>query len=233
MKFLAVTHHERTRPGVFRDAIEDAGHEIDIWCMPDATGAPNVERYAGVIVFGGNMHVDQEAEHPWLREEDAFLRDLLASRIPTLGICLGAQLLVKALGGRVFGAAEPELGWTHVELDVAAADDLVIGVLPRHFPALNWHVDTWALPERDRAMQLARSARYPQAFRVGPSAWGVQFHPELTRPQIRSFLEREVSDHREREAMWREIDAGMDEWNALGRSLCRAFVSSSVAVTRR
>jgi GMP synthase-like glutamine amidotransferase len=150
--------------------------------------------------------------------------------VPTLGVCLGSQLLVKAIGGSVFGAAEPEKGWTPVELTDAAESDPVFGALPRRFHALNWHVDTWTLPDGDGTVEIAeiaRSDRCPQAFRIGDSAWGVQFHPEVRRTRIRVWLERDVADDAERDAIWRELEAGLDEWEALGKALCAAFVRAA------
>ena len=227
MKVLAVTHGPNVGPGVFRDAIEEAGHELDEWSMLGGSAPPSVEGYGGMIVFGGAMHADQEEQHPWLREEDAFLRGLLERRVPTLGVCLGAQLLVKAIGGPVFRAPTPEKGWMHVELTDAADDDPVIGALPRRFLAFDWHEYTWRLPEHDGAVELARSERYPQAYRIGERAWGIQFHAEVNRPIVRSWLDDFESGYPDRDAVWREIDAHMDEWNELGRSLCTAFVAAA------
>ena len=84
-----------------------------------------------MLVFGGAMHADQDEHHPWLREEDDFLRHLLGLRVPTLGVCLGAQLLAKASDADVRPADEPEIGWYDVELTDAAADDPIFAELPR------------------------------------------------------------------------------------------------------
>lgn len=229
MKVFAVTHSERTDPGVFRDAIESAGHELEVWNMVEQERAPKVDLNDAVIVFGGDMSVGSYDENPWLRAEEVLLRELLARRVPTLGVCFGAQLLVSAVGGDVFRAPEPELGWTPVELGDAAADDPVVGALPRRFAALNWHIDTWTLPASNAAVELARSERYPQAHRVGTCAWGVQFHPEVTGPIMRRLVDREVPDDKEAARVWAEIDAGIGEWNSLGRRLCTAFVGFAAA----
>ena len=200
MRLLAITHTPTTDLGVFRDVIKESG-----------------------MVFGGPMHTHDQEQHPWIRDEATFLRGLVERQIPTLGVCFGAQLLVQTIGGSVFGAPEAEKGWTTVELTEAAEDDPLIGTLPRRFLAFNWHVDTWTLP-RSGAVELARSERCPQAHRIGRCAWGVQFHPEVNRSIAHSWVERAASDYVDIDAMWRDIDAHMDVWNALGKSLCATFV---------
>ena len=207
MRFLAVTHGANVGPGVFRDAIEEDGHSLDEWSMLDGAAPADADGYAGVIVFGGSMHVDQEQQHPWLREEDAFLRGLLEREVPTLGVCLGAQLLVQAIDGPVFRAPEPEKGWMDVELTEAARGDPVFGSLPRRFVAFDWHEYTWALPDRAGVVELGRSKRYPQAYRIGDAAWGIQFHAEVDRPIVRSWLDTFEASYPEKDRMRREIDA--------------------------
>ena len=135
------------------------------------------------MVFGGAMHVDQEAHHPWLREEEQYVRTLLDRRVPLLGVCLGAQMVAKAAGARVGPAAEPEIGWCDVDRKV---DDPVLGVLPARFPAFQWHFYAFDVPAD--AAELARSRVCPQAFRLGEQAWAVQFHPEVTREIVAGWV---------------------------------------------
>ena len=107
-----------------------------------------------------------------------------------LGICLGAQLLAKAAHAPVYPAAEPEIGWYDVELTDAAAEDPVLGAPARQrFEAFQWHYYTYGVPAG--AVELARSAVCTQAFRLGDSAWGVQFHPEVTLAQVESWVDEE------------------------------------------
>ena len=99
MRVLAIVHQRDAGPGVFAEAVAAAAGTLDIW-LPAETDAPPAaaEGYDAVMVFGGAMHVDQEAEHPWLRDEKGLLRDLLDRGTPLLGVCLGAQLVAEAAG---------------------------------------------------------------------------------------------------------------------------------------
>jgi GMP synthase-like glutamine amidotransferase len=98
---------------------------------------------------------------------------------PFWGTCLGAQLLASALGARVYAGPAPEVGVLAVDLTRAGADDPVLGGLPASIDTLQWHGDTFDLPEG--AVLLASSPAYPhQAFRVGRAAYAAQFHLEVT-----------------------------------------------------
>ena len=114
--------------------------------------------------------------------------------VPTLGVCLGAQLLALAAGGSVYpGADGPEIGWSYVELSSGRADDALLAGLPERVPVLHWHGDTFDPPPD--AEHLAHSDRYPnQAFRLGPVAWGLQFHLEVTLAAVEGFLREFTAD---------------------------------------
>jgi GMP synthase-like glutamine amidotransferase len=168
------------------------------------------------------MHADQDGHHPWLREENLFLQRLLDTGMPVLGICLGAQLLAKAAHADVGPVDEPEIGWYTVELTEAAADDPLLGRLPARFAAFQWHYYGHGLPAG--AVELARSSVCTQAFRLGDSAWGVQFHPEVTLEQVEGWLEEDEPIPLDRERLLADTRERIDAWNELGRTLCSAFV---------
>jgi GMP synthase (glutamine-hydrolysing) len=220
MDVLAVIHGEKVRAGVFGDVVAERGHRLDEWSLASGTSLPRpLDAYGAVLVFGGAMHADQEGHHPWLREENFFLQRLLDLHKPVLGICLGAQLLAKAAHSDVGPAAEPEIGWYDVELTDDAADDPLLGGLPPRFETFQWHYYTYKVPAG--AVELARSRVCTQAFRLGDSAWGVQFHPEVTLDQIEGWMEEDepvpdslLDDTRER----------IGAWNDFGRNLCSTFV---------
>ena len=102
---------------MFADAVHARGMSLDTW-LPAETDAPpgDPAAYDAVMVFGGAMHADHEERHPWLRDVKALLRDLLERGVPTLGVCLGAQLLAEAAGAQPRRASRPEIGWHDVEL---------------------------------------------------------------------------------------------------------------------
>jgi GMP synthase (glutamine-hydrolysing) len=147
------------------------------------------------------------------------MQRLLDVRKPVLGICLGAQLLAKAAAAQVGPASEPEIGWFPVELTSDAAEDPVLGGLPSRFEAFQWHYYAHDLPAG--AVELARNEICTQAFRLGESAWGVQFHPEVTLAQVESWANE---DEPVPDDLLDETRERIGAWNELGKSLCDAFV---------
>jgi GMP synthase (glutamine-hydrolysing) len=222
MKVLAVTHGPSVGPGVFADAVRDAGHELAEWRVQLGGKAP--EGADAVIVFGGAMHPDEEERHGWLKPELHWLDGLLVSGKPLLGICLGSQLVARAAGADVFRATEPEVGWLPVELTEAAASDPVAASLPRRFDAFQWHHYTHTLPAG--AVELARSPVCTQAFRLG-DAWGVQFHPEVRAEQVEAWVSEDPEDVSDVDALIAATHARISGWNELGRDLCRAFLAAA------
>jgi GMP synthase (glutamine-hydrolysing) len=219
---LAVIHGRRARSGVFGDAVEKRGHELDEWSLAWTDPPPRpLDDYGAVLVFGGAMHADQDDRHPWLREETLFLRRLLASGTPVLGVCLGAQLLARAAHAPVGPASEPEIGWHEVELTPEAADDPILSRLPSRFEAFQWHFYNYGVPAG--AVELARSPVCTQAFRLG-SAWGIQFHAEVTGAQVARWLAEDDAAGKEVEALARATEERIADWNDLGRDLCAGFL---------
>jgi GMP synthase (glutamine-hydrolysing) len=231
VRVLSVIHGTNAGGGVFYEAIEGAGHRYDEWSLAWGTPPPVViEDYEAVIVFGGSMHADQDDRHPWLRDEDDFIRGLLERRVPLLGVCLGIQLIAKASGAAVYPLPDgPEIGWLPIELADAAADDPVFGGLASRLDAFGWHYYTYDLPTA--ATELARSARCNQAYRLGDAAWGIQFHAEVTLETVRLWLDdkEEFPIHLDRDELWAETQKRIGAWNDLGRGLCDAFLEVASA----
>ena len=121
----------------------------------------------------------------WETIYGGFVRPSTAG-IPLLGICLGSQLLAKAFGAKVYPGPIKEIGWYPLALTVAAAEDRLFAGCGPKFTVFQWHGDTFDLP---RAVHLAQSPLYRnQAFRIGPSAYGLQFHIEMTSEMIEDWL---------------------------------------------
>jgi GMP synthase (glutamine-hydrolysing) len=223
VRVLSIVHGSDARTNLFGQVAEERGHELDEWSFAWETPPPRpIDAYDAVMVFGGAMHADQDDRHPWLRDETMLLQELLDRRAPLLGVCLGAQLLAKAAHARVYAAEEPEIGWHDVELTDAADSDPIFSRLPRSFSAFQWHYYTYDVPAG--AVELARSRRCTQAFRLGESVWGVQFHPEVTGPQVELWLASEHGNGVPRAAIAAETKTRIGEWNELGRGLCGAWL---------
>jgi GMP synthase (glutamine-hydrolysing) len=223
---LSIVHPGDAGTELFAPAVVEAGHRLDEWSFAaEAPPAQLLDSYDAVLVFGGSMHVDQDDQHPWLRDESDWLRVLLERPVPTLGICLGSQLLAQAAGARVGPLPEPELGWREVALTDAGAADPVLSALPPRFVALQWHHYGHELP--DGAVALAHSSASLQGFRLGDTCWGVQFHPEVTEPQLERWIGSKSDLPADPEALLTETRERIGDWNELGRSLCRSFLAAA------
>jgi len=145
---------------------------------------PELPDTEAVIVLGGDMGANDDGRHPFLTPLKAFMRVLVDKEIPYLGICLGGQLLAAALGADVTSNVHGEKGTCSVSLTGAGAEDRLFRGVSREFVSFQWHDDSFAVP--DGAIRLAFSEACPnQAFRIGPSAWGLQFHPEVDERIVR------------------------------------------------
>jgi GMP synthase (glutamine-hydrolysing) len=145
---------------------------------------PAHEEIAGALVMGGPMNVDEVERFPALAAERDWLAAAVERGMPVLGICLGAQLLARALGAEVRAGEAPEIGFAPVE--VSDPDDSLLGGLAPSSEVLHWHGDVFDLPEG--AAHLASSERTEcQAFRAA-NAWGVLFHPEADFALLEAWL---------------------------------------------
>ena len=176
-RFLALQHIACEPPGAYEDELRARGYTLQRVEVDEGDRLPDWRAFSGLIVMGGPMGAYEETRLPWLAEEKAFIADAVLGGMPLWGACLGAQLLAASLGGKVEPGPRAEVGVLAVQRTPAGAADPVFSVLPDEFSALQWHADTWELP--DGAAQLARSDAYEQQAFVYRRAYGVQFHLEV------------------------------------------------------
>ncbi|NMT64295.1 glutamine amidotransferase [Marinobacter orientalis] len=165
-------------------------HVVDV-TVDDLPGQPR--DWDGIVVTGSPAMVSDRA--PWSEQTARWLAEAVTAEIPVLGVCYGHQLLAHALGGEAgFHPAGRETGTHQVELLATAEHDPLFKGLPRQFPAqLTHRQSVLRLPEN--AILLGRNDfEAHQAFRVGPCAWGVQFHPEFSADIMRAYLEVQAPD---------------------------------------
>jgi GMP synthase-like glutamine amidotransferase len=182
VKILAFRHVPFEHLGRIQSALESRGIGFDYADLHgECASPPNPADYAGLIFMGGPMSVNDGL--PYLEREMAWIAEAVERGQPVLGVCLGAQLIAKALGGRVYRNPVKEIGWFDIEFTPAAASDpLFASARPRE-RVFHWHGETFDLPHG--AVHLAHSAACRhQAFRVGQKVYGLQFHLEVTPAMI-------------------------------------------------
>ncbi|TCD15881.1 glutamine amidotransferase [Oricola cellulosilytica] len=182
---LIVLHQESSSPGRVGQVLRARGFPLDIRKPPLGDPLPEtLAEHSGAVVFGGPMSANDDAEY--VRRETDWLAVPLKEGKPLLGICLGAQMLVNHLGGKVCGHPEGlvEIGWYPLE-----ATEEGRRLLPWPRMIYQFHREGFSLPRG--AVHLARSAEYEnQAFRYGDNAWAVQFHAELTQVMMQRWVVR-------------------------------------------
>ncbi|MBK5305345.1 MAG: type 1 glutamine amidotransferase [Frankiaceae bacterium] len=185
---LVITHTAAESPGTLSQWLPAAGVELDVVEPWNGDRLPGQLTADALVVMGGPQQAYDDASAPWLRQTKQLLRNAAREGLPVLGICLGAQLLAEAMGGRVrAGDQGPEFGARLVSKRDAAFDDPLFSEIPLSPVVVQWHWDAIVdLPPR--AVLLAGSPRYAnQAFRVGAKAYGLQFHIETPPEMVRGW----------------------------------------------
>jgi GMP synthase-like glutamine amidotransferase len=223
---------------VFEDVLRERGAELHRVELDEGKPIPDWREFDAVVAMGGPMSATDDGELPWLAGEKRVIGDAVRAGTPFWGVCLGVQLLAASLGARVYPGPTPEVGLLPVELTDDARTDPVFGATTAELVTLQWHGDTFDLP--DGAVRLARSPAYEnQAFRVG-RAYGVQFHlevsPEMVRewadvPEYVASLERTLG-REEAPAFLAAIEQHADEMRAEGRALFERWLDRVVAPAR-
>jgi GMP synthase (glutamine-hydrolysing) len=221
---------------VFEDVLRERGTTLHRVELDEGDPLPDHREFDAIVAMGGPMSATDDDELPWLVAEKRLIAEAADAEIPFFGVCLGLQLLAASLGARVYAGSKPEVGLLPVTLTDAALADPVFAGLPREFVTLQWHGDTFELPEH--AVRLAGSPVYPnQAFRHR-RAYGVQFHLEVSpemaaewarvpayKESLRSTLGAEGAAD-----FFAEIAEHADSMRSHGRALFERWLDSSGVV---
>jgi GMP synthase (glutamine-hydrolysing) len=192
-KILVLQHASTEGLGTLEDELKKAGFPWETLVISNETLFPSstkLEEYGGFIILGGPMGVYEKDKYPWIAKELMVVQELLRQKRPILGICLGAQMLAHAAGGRVYPGTRFEIGWFPIRLDdwFYKRNPLFFQIDPaKAHTVFQWHGDTFEIPTE--GYRLAWNENYPnQAFCFNGNAVGLQFHVEMTEEMIRDWL---------------------------------------------
>ena len=189
MRFAVLQHAGFEHAGILRDFMRADGIAFDVAALDNGDPVPILDPYDALIVLGGPMGPLDYGAHPWLADETALIREAIVERaLPTLGICLGHQLMAQALGGTLELPGHTEVGVVEIILNKAGQRDPLFAGWESPSPGLQWH--EWQVKELPPgAINLAHSAACQiQAMRAAPRAWGVLFHIEVYDGTIDEWL---------------------------------------------
>lgn len=187
MRVTIVENTRCTHHGQVGVALHEAAARIELVKPWRGEALPASADADALVVFGGEQSALDDARHPYLPALAELMARYAQDGRAVLGICLGAQVLARAFGGRNLLGAAPEHGWCEVTLTAEGVADPLFAALPPHFPVAQWHSDTFTLPEGATHLASGSAARV-QAFRIGRAAYGTQFHFEASRAVVAEWV---------------------------------------------
>ncbi len=188
-KVLIIKQVESEGPGIIGVELKRRSLATELLEVYKGLSVPkDASAYSALIVMGGPMGVYEEKTYPFLGDEIKLIESGLKQEVPIMGVCLGAQLLARAAGARVYKGEAKEIGFYKVRLTEEGIRDALLHGLPPEFRVFQWHGDTFDVP--DGGVNLVSSDLFQnQMIRVGRSAYGVQFHLEVTEQMVLEWLE--------------------------------------------
>ena len=193
MRVHIIQHVEFEGPGAIAEWARERGYSLAVTEQFNGGRLPGTGEFDFLVVMGGPMSANDDAQFGWLAAEKALIAETLRVQKAVLGVCLGAQLVAQVLGARVYRNREREIGWFPVHLTrEAAASRLFSGLLPE-MTVLHWHGETFDLPPG--AVHLAESELCRnQAFEIGGKVLGLQFHLEVLPAGLENLIENSAAD---------------------------------------
>jgi GMP synthase-like glutamine amidotransferase len=230
---LVLQHLAAEDPGALGTLLVDAGMRLTTVELDEGEKIPDLEPFDLLLVMGGPMDVWEEDEHPWLVTEKAAIRSWVTELgRPYLGVCLGHQLLADALGGSVGKMPAAEIGVPSISLTPEGLSDPVFSLLPAEVSGLEWHHAQVVTVPPDGVILASNEACAAQALRVGPRAWGVQFHLEVESSTVTEWARvpeyEEVLTHAGHgDPLWlhREVDLHLSAMQSAAQALMSGVMS--------
>lgn len=222
LSVLVFQHDPYDGPEYLGEALLRRGARLTGIRLDEGETVPDIAPYDMLLVMGGTMNVYQEDRYPWLVQETRAIRQAVEEDKAVLGICLGGQLLAKALGARVHLGSATEIGLIPITLtEPGRSDPLFEGF--SQMEAVEWHDDTFDIP--NGAVALARSETcLHQAFRYGARAYGLQFHPEVSPVMLAQWIESEAEASTDRSSFRRALESRAGALQAQAERLVDNFI---------
>ena len=186
-KWLIFQQTRSEHPGNITKWLQELGEEYEIvqlWRQPISK---SLEKYRGLIVMGGTMSANDEVRFPFLKDELKVIETWLKTDRPLLGICLGAQLIAKVLGKKVYPAKSPEIGWYPVKFTEKASKDPLFAEFSPEQQLFQWHYDTFDLPDKAELLGSSQKTKH-QIFRYAQKTYALQYHPEMDENLINQWV---------------------------------------------
>ncbi|MEN9731649.1 MAG: hypothetical protein RL488_959 [Actinomycetota bacterium] len=230
-RILVIQHNLDDHLNELAAPLIEAGLEIDTWDVENAPAPTTpLSEYDGLISLGAIAGVLEEDEHAWMPIERKLFNQALDLEMPLLGICFGSQLLASAAGAEVYKTPTPEVGWTKVDMLPEASGDPIMGALGKHPDVFHFHYDTFTMPEGAKLFGTTNGIN--QAFKVGPKAWGMQFHIEVGLAAMhswfatypRAFEKLGVSVDDQKEVTLKNWKAYRDRSIAVGKAFAKEVI---------
>jgi len=192
MHFLILQHLDIEPPALIADELEKAGHNLTTVHLDQGQTLPAPDAgFDGVIIMGGPQSANDDTDY--ILAELAWLKNMISAGMPMLGICLGAQLMAKAIDAEIIQSQVRELGWYPVYHTNETADDPVFRNMPDGLSVFQWHGETFSLT--DSMVSVASNPDVPaQAFRIGAGQYGLQSHVEINQSIIESWIAHGTSE---------------------------------------
>jgi GMP synthase (glutamine-hydrolysing) len=190
---VIIQHAPHEHPALIKRALDGQFITNSILHSFEHKSYPKHNDISGLVSLGGPMSANDEDDHSWILDETFLMKRCFEAKKPILGICLGGQMLARALGGRVTQNLHPEIGWYPLEKTTAGETDLFFSQLAPSPAFYQWHYDTFHLPKDAKLLAKSRICDR-QAYSIGENSYGLQFHPEVDHQLIQEWLDTEGTD---------------------------------------
>lgn len=236
MSILVFEHAQHEGPAVLGTTLQSYGHRLRRVKLYAGEAVPvDLDDVDGIVSMGGPMNVDQADQHPWMEQQMQYIKVAHEAHVPIVGVCLGAQLIAVALGGQVGAMDEPEIGWHPVSLTFPGTVDPILSGIG--WQTVQFHIhgqEVTQLPPGGVSLVSSKQCKV-QAFNVGLTTYGFQYHPEWDRQD----LEEVAQDPFIAEAglsgqqILQEADEFYDDYRRLGDRLCHTIAMTLFPIDKR